>query len=382
MTQTTATHSPWSTDERRLCARLGGMSVQLDEGLIAAARSHGVHLLLAGKLNGEERASHPGLDLVRGLRVAAALQSCRDQVLIDLLGALERADVAPLVLKGAALSHRIYEQPWLRPHADIDLLIQRDARERCEQVLIGEGWSRDPESNAELASTQRHYSKTPAAGRTAYLDLHWKVANSPVFADALTYAELSARAVPVDALGPAARTPCDADALFLACIHIAAHHAEEPRLVWLIDVRCLAERLTPSGQEQFLVLTEQRAMRTICRHVLGLAADCFESARVTALAGRLAVDGVSEPSSRLLLPLSRAGRVRADLAALPSWRDRTRLIAEHLFPSFGYLQTRYPRCPKALLPVAALHRIVAGAPKWLRPSALRGDSTNSSSAGP
>jgi hypothetical protein len=65
--------------------------------------------------------------------------------------------------------------------------------------------------------------------------------------------------------------------------------------------------------------------------------------------------------------------VRADLAALPTWRDRTLLIAEHLFPSFGYLQSRYPRCPKALLPAAAVHRIVAGAPKWFKPStATRG----------
>jgi hypothetical protein len=31
-----------------------------------------------------------------------------------------------------------------------------------------------------------------------------------------------------------------------------------------------------------------------------------------------------------------------------------------------YMRARYPGCPAALLPLAAVYRIAAGAPAWLR----------------
>jgi hypothetical protein len=62
--------------------------------------------------------------------------------------------------------------------------------------------------------------------------------------------------------------------------------------------------------------------------------------------------------------MSKAASLYADLAALSSWRERVRLLGEHLFPSMTYLQTKYPRCPRVLLPFASLYRIVAGAPGW------------------
>lgn len=356
----------WTSHERALCARLSGASVELGPARIAVARSHGVHLLLADGLTNQERATEWGSELTRSLRVAAALETRRDDALREVLEAFGAAGVVPLLLKGAALAYTVYPQPWLRPRADVDLLVERGDRDRAEVMLQSLGWTRDPESNAEFASTQRHYSKAHTSGRAEYLDLHWKIANPPVFADALAYGELRARSLPVDALGPQARTLADGDALFLACIHIAAHHADHPRIIWLLDVHRLAQRLSPAEEDRFLTLTEQRGMRAVCRHVLEAAGRGFGDARAGTLAGRIAVDGSSELSARVLRPISRAGLLRADLAALVGWRARVRLICEHLFPSATYLRSTYPTWPSALLPIAAVHRIVVGAPKWLR----------------
>jgi len=353
-------------DELAICARLGGSRDQLDGLRIDVARRHGVHLLVAGTLTSEEVATGWGKELLRELRSAAAFQTRRDECLRALLDALAAAGILAMVFKGAALAHTLYEQPWERPAADIDILIDRTDRERCETVLRAEGWQRDPESNAELASTQRHYSKTLPSGRTEFVDLHWKVVNPPLFADVLAHGDLRPSAVPIGALGPGAWTLADGDALFVACIHLAAHHAEQPRLLWLLDVHRLGERLTTAHEARFLSLVERRGMRAVTRHVLDAAARCFGGARVTALAKAIPAERAVEPSAQVLRPLSRAMLVRADLAALGSWRDRAALIREHLFPSSEYLRTVYPGWPTALLPVAALHRIVTGAPRWLR----------------
>ena len=87
-----------------------------------------------------------------------------------------------------------------------------------------------------------------------------------------------------------------------------------------------------------------------------------------AIAAGLPPDTAAEPSARWLRGGSRAARLGTELAALATWRERVTLLQEHLFPSAAYLRAKYPRCPERLLPVAALHRILAGAPAWLRSS--------------
>jgi hypothetical protein len=63
--------------------------------------------------------------------------------------------------------------------------------------------------------------------------------------------------------------------------------------------------------------------------------------------------------------LSQADILRSDLASL-GWRRGAVLLREHLFPPVDYMSRQYDRWPRVLLPAAYLHRIVCGAPKWLR----------------
>ena len=65
--------------------------------------------------------------------------------------------------------------------------------------------------------------------------------------------------------------------------------------------------------------------------------------------------------------MSQADILRSDVANV-GWRRGATLIREHLFPAAPYMQTRYAGWPRVLLPVVYLHRIVSGAPKWLRRS--------------
>src|SRR5678816_3932786 len=74
-------------------------------------------------------------------------------------------------------------------------------------------------------------------------DVHWKLACPQAFAHLLTYGEVAAEAVPVSALGPHARRPSDGHELFIACVHRAAHHAGDERLIWLYDIHLMTERL-------------------------------------------------------------------------------------------------------------------------------------------
>jgi integrase len=75
-----------------------------------------------------------------------------------------------------------------------------------------------------------------------------------------------------------------------------------------------------------------------------------------------------EPSARFIGGIRRVSVLREDLAALPDWRAKARLVAEHLFPSLDYMRAQYPRWPSAVLPFAYADRIARGAPYWFRRS--------------
>jgi hypothetical protein len=355
---------PGHGDERAVCARLLGADTSLTAGVIATARRHRVHLLIAAT---PQASSEPDADLARELKLAAALDASREQELGRLLHALAADDVDVLLLKGAGLAYTVYPAPHLRPRVDTDLMLRYVSLARAERVLSALGWTRSIEPERELSGAQRHYVKPGPFGTTDHLDVHWKISNPRIFADALAFEELLVRSIDVPPLGASARTLAYADALFLACLHRVAHHDDAVDLLWLWDIHLLAERLTPGERSDFIALAQRESMRTVCCRGLELASQLFGGDRAADLIPELqTIAAPVEPSARFVGGLRPADVLRTDLASLHGWRDRAALVAEHVFPSPAYLRSIYPRCPSALLPLAYAYRIVRGIPKWFQ----------------
>ncbi len=359
-------NSDFSEPERQLGARLAAGFGPVSRGMIDLARRHRVHLLLASSMTPAERARPDGSELTRELRTAAALDAVRERHVQALLTALLSAGVDVLLLKGTALAYIVYPAPHLRPRADIDVMIQRDALAQAERVLADRGWTRPTERDAELSAAQRHYVKSRPSGMLEHLDVHWKIANPQTFANALAFDDLRARAIRSPALGPGAWTLSQPDALFLACVHRVAHHDDARQMLWLWDIHLLCRRLADADADRAVALADRSAMWSVCRRSLDLAGRLFGTPGADALATRLGgrAVGLPEPSARFIGGAKQAAVLRADLAATARWRDRIALLAEHVFPSAAYMRTAYPRCPSVLLPLAYAHRIVRGTPKW------------------
>jgi hypothetical protein len=356
-----------TADERALCARVTTGEGALTSGLAAAARRQRLHLLVAAGLSELERRTDVGRSLLRDLTVAVALNAWHEEVLHHLLDALGAANIPALLLKGTGLAYTIYPAAHLRPRLDVDVLIRREMLDRAEEVLAASGWARPPARDAELAEPQRHYVARGPGATLYHLDLHWKIASPRLFADALTFDELESRAVDIAQLGRFARTPGPVDALFVACLHRVAHHADAIELLWLWDIHLLMERLTAEDTERFMALAERTGMRAVCGRGLQLAGDLFGTSGSADAAARLHVPSGQrkEPSSRFLRGLRPIAMLETDLMTL-RWRDRVHLIGDHLFPSSAYMRARYPRWPTVLLPLAYVARIAHGAPRWFR----------------
>jgi hypothetical protein len=333
-------------------------------GTMALAREEGVHLLLA------ERLHLPELDDER--RRAAVIGAARESELRTVLEALAQASVRPILIKGASLAYTHYARPELRPRADTDVMIVADERKTVARVLASIGYERPAEADGELTTGQFHFVRDDRCGILHALDVHWRISNVRVFAEALTYEELARDAVPIPALGPHARGAAPQHALFLACIHRVAHHADADDLLWLYDIRLLAQG-TEADAAAFAALASARGMRAVCRRGLALASAAFGGIDPRWLAALSNVNGAGNSDEReaqaaafLRGPMSLAGILKADLAATPGWRRRLRILREHLFPKRAFMHERYGTRSALALPFLYLYRIVRGAPRWVR----------------
>lgn len=358
---------PLTSAELALCDRLRGESPTLTPDVIAAARRHRLHLVLAASFSADEAPLAEAQALRRELRHAAALDARQEQELARLLADCAAGGVETVLLKGTALAYTVYAAPHLRPRVDTDVMIRRDALPTIERLLAAHGWTHPVEPDRGWSAAQSHYVKPGPSGTTSQIDVHWKIANPRVFAEAISFDELHDRAVAVPSLGGRARACCTTDALLHACIHRVAHHDDAIDLLWLWDIHLLTERLSAQERVRFVGLARQTAMTAVCRRGVGLARELFGGAAGTALTELLSgAIGADEPSARFIGGAAPAITLTADLRTLPTWRSRVQLIAEHLFPSLDYMRARYPGWPPLLLPLAYVDRMVRGAPTWLR----------------
>ena len=336
---------------------------------IAAATRHGVLPLLAPRLHeakalGEWPASirEPMVDAARH---EVVVESLRRRELQRLAVALAGANVRPLLMKGAALAS-LYPGR-LRPRRDTDLLVRGRDLTKATRALHALGYRRSVQTPGELVMPQMEVVRTERPGIRHVCDVHVKIANPQVFAEALSYDELNTSAVNVPGLGAGTRALGSVDALLLACIHRVAHHHDREKLLWVYDIHLLVSGMDTRTLEQFASRAAEKQITAVCRRGLSLAQHWFHTDVPIEVMGALASAGLAEPSAAFV-----GGRLRgvevmwSDLKAIGRWRDRWRLVREHLFPPASYMRQRYGVSNALLLPVLYMHRGVRGACVWLR----------------
>lgn len=110
-----------------------------------------------------------------------AWRRTRSTALAEVLDALDRASIAPLVLKGAALAWMIYPSPDLRPMSDVDLLVPRAAASAAARVLARIGFLPAPTSGPRAPARHHHL---PTLTRPGPLPIHVELHVDAIDADA------------------------------------------------------------------------------------------------------------------------------------------------------------------------------------------------------
>ena len=336
---------------------------------LTSAASEGIVGLLHARVVATGAAAHLPPALAAGLRAGAhrqaALELAQRVELRRVVAAARARGLDVLLMKGASLAYDVYPDPAWRVRSDVDMFIRAADRARARACLDDLGYVCEPEVAGRFVAYQFHSQRIDAHGVRHLCDVHWKVANPQRFADAVGFDELAEAAVPLPLLGPEARGLGRMHALWLACVHRAAHHYDRDALVWLYDVHLLMAALDAAGMARFLALAERTGVRRICLRALLLARARFGTEIPPIAIAALELAPEDEPSTMFLGPAVRKFDVLLDdLRALPGWRARLTLLKEHLFPDAAYMRRTYASGGSGPILWLYVGRIVKGAGKW------------------
>ncbi|RLC84549.1 MAG: hypothetical protein DRI37_08945 [Chloroflexi bacterium] len=178
----------------------------------------------------------PPEELRHALRAAyyqvASLAVLREQVLLRVLGALEKAAIPVVLLKGAALAYTLYSDPACRPMGDFDLLVREEDLFRAATVLEGEGFTPDREAYGDplqfaVVGSKQLPLRCGAAPVPVLVELHTDLIGLSWFRRCahIELSEVWERTRPVEIKGRAARLLSLEDTLLHLSLHLALHHS-------------------------------------------------------------------------------------------------------------------------------------------------------------
>jgi Uncharacterised nucleotidyltransferase len=345
-------------------------AIPLDIEICGVLREQGVGPLVYRALRARQflDAQPAGVreELERLTREEGLLEPFRRDEAARVLDALATAGVHGLVFKGTALAYACYPEPSLRPRLDTDLLIRRADVQMASIVFERLGCTRAHQTSGDHVSHQMTYISARHGLQIAF-DVHWKLSNPQPFADLFSFEELERESISLPGLGPGARTLCDVHALLVACLHRVAHHYGREFLLYLYDIDRLARRLNAQGWDSVVADARAKRIRQVTLCGLERASSLLGTPVPDRVAQALASSPEDEPTAAYLAAgFRKIDILRADLREL-AWRDRLRLVREHLFPAPAFILRSYGHTSPVLLPFLYFARIIGGASAWFRP---------------
>lgn len=296
---------------------------------------HGI-TLLALQANKLDQALSQSLIARKAMMVAN--EALKNQALTELANSCNQAGITPLVFKGTALAHLVYQQSWLRPRTDTDLLIDLQQRDAMVQVLESLGYQKLFAIQGDLVSYQATYSKMLSATVGINIDLHWRINNRQILAHSVNFKELISNAQTIPSIN--LMTPSNAHQLLICCLHRLGHHHTEERLTWLHDIHLLAHKLDPEDWQQLTELATQKQLASITLDGISKAQQLFGSKVSDQVITNLKnAAQQAEPSAVFLNRTLPEWRIFLhEMKALPSIKERWRWLSQTLFPSNDYVR--------------------------------------------
>lgn len=319
---------------------------------------HGLASLIFSRLQKSKAGIRPPVEIYNSLRKIYLAEVARIMVrqtqLRNLLKWLAAAQIAPLVLKGAALGEVIYQDVFQRPTADIDILVAKADYEKARKVLLENGYRSKRGDRSQEMNWTCDEEFLPAADveeRQFVVELHWTMISHAQLVDKIDTIRLFERSEAVGNLSNKMQVLSAVDSLVFACLHLFYKHIKELRLIWLYDIHLLAEKIEALGLwHETVALSQEWQARLALKNCLELAHEWFGTTVPEFVSNESympAEIGEVELFNMIMFQLEngrRQGWIRKHLyqiRRLKGW-NKIRYLNSRLFPSRQEIEANYP----------------------------------------
>ena len=239
------------TPSESALAEIAQMGAELDsadwERLLVLARENGVGNLLFTHITRAGLLPRVPAEVIGRLRRdygEVAISARRlELTLARVLPMLQEAGAPAMVVKGLALSRRLYGNVALRPISDIDLIVHPHHGQTVAATLSQAGFmpisgKSEPLSRHALRFRELQYQD--AQGQV--IEVHVTPCRYPAYQRAFAPDRIWAAAVPLAGVPGAGLALAPPDELAFLCMHYAVQH-RIGRLIWLTDVAEIVRRI-------------------------------------------------------------------------------------------------------------------------------------------
>lgn len=350
--------APWPNGGGERLARL----------VLVRSHHHGVQPLLHDRE--DETSSWPAAMRaeMRAQSLARAMWELRHQeTLGQVLAALGKGGIHPVLIKGSALAYSLYRDPALRVRGDTDLIIEADRMEDADRILTALGLARDIGAEGEVVSYHSSYTRA-APDRTSHtIEVHSRLGISRLLSSLLPHGELLANAVSLPRLAPGAVGHGLEDALFVTALHRASHrhkafysdgkaYYSSDRMIWLYDIDLIARHLDASGWDRLVARAWNKNLVRVVREALEAAREVFATPVPAPVSAALGIADRDETIARCV-GATHLGQQLIDLRHLPGLANKLRFARELFFPPGAFMHGKYPDARVRWLPWLYARRI-------------------------
>jgi hypothetical protein len=199
--------------------------------------------------------------------VAMAREAVRTQCLEQLMGAMHRHGVAPILFKGVGVAYQYYSPPHLRPYGDIDLLVAPAELERAVSAAKSVGYVEQNDDPAVRAYyREAEYNLPLVHPKWRWLEIHHNLYRDcePAFVTGVLE-----RAVPGTFLEVPVRRLSPPDLFLVLATHFGTSSVGS-RWLWLLDLVLLGRALDSAEWDQVMSLSRAHGLSVFAAGALAL----------------------------------------------------------------------------------------------------------------
>ena len=263
--------------------------------------------------------------------VATTIRSLMiDQVAGEAIGAMTRAGLRPVLLKGASFASWLYDDGQARSYSDVDLLVAPDQFDAAAGVLASLGFA--PRSAGVAEGEQADHADNWDRPGSPSIDLHNTLSAKVGVSSRQCWDVVSAHTQPTRVGGSATEVLLPS----VLAVHVVLH-AEVGRTKTLDDLARALARLDRTQWEAALEIA--RTLHAVDAFGVGLRLlpEGKELAQALELPTELSVELYLQASSTAVL-----ARPFADVARACGWRAKAALVARELVPTPSFLRVWFP----------------------------------------